>query len=120
MPVLNVIAGPNGSGKSTLIAYLQNHGLELGTYINADDIAWAHGLQGEKGSRDAQTLADAAREDCLRKREDFTFETVMSHDSKISFMARAREEGFKVYLYFVCTDMSGRRSFGKGVFALMV
>ena len=104
MPVLNVIAGPNGSGKSTLIKYLQKHRFDLGTYINPDDIAKERGLHGENGSRDAQALADAAREACLGKREDFTFETVMSHDSKIAFMARAREEGYKVYLYFVCTD----------------
>ena len=31
----------------------------------------------------------------------FTIETVMSHPSKLDFMRRAKEKGFKVYLYFV-------------------
>lgn len=31
----------------------------------------------------------------------FTVETVMSHPSKLEFMRRAKEKGFKVYLYFV-------------------
>lgn len=31
----------------------------------------------------------------------FTVETVMSHPSKLEFMRRAKENGFKVYLYFV-------------------
>lgn len=31
----------------------------------------------------------------------FTIETVMSHTSKLDFMKKAKEKGFKVYLYFV-------------------
>lgn len=31
----------------------------------------------------------------------FTFETVMSHTSKLDFMLNAKEKGYKVYLYFV-------------------
>ena len=31
----------------------------------------------------------------------FTIETVMSHTSKLDFMMKAKEKGFKVYLYFV-------------------
>lgn len=36
--------------------------------------------------------------DCSKK---FTIETVMSHPSKLNFMRKAQEKGFKVYLYFV-------------------
>lgn len=36
--------------------------------------------------------------DCSKK---FTIETVMSHPSKLDFMNKAKEKGFKVYLYFV-------------------
>lgn len=37
----------------------------------------------------------------------FTFETVMSHPSKLDFMMKARAKGYKVYLYFVSlTDPS--------------
>jgi predicted ABC-type ATPase len=44
MPRLRVFAGPNGSGKSTIIKTVQQHKqngrlLNMGIYINADDIA---------------------------------------------------------------------------------
>ena len=35
---------------------------------------------------------------------DFCFETVMSHPSKIDELIEARENGYKVYLYFICID----------------
>jgi predicted ABC-type ATPase len=43
---LRVFAGPNGSGKSTIIEDIRNtkvggYNVDLGTYINADDIAQA-------------------------------------------------------------------------------
>ena len=34
----------------------------------------------------------------------FSFETVMSHPSKIKELKKAKEKGYRVYLYFVCTD----------------
>ncbi|OBZ35191.1 putative ABC-type ATPase [Methanohalophilus euhalobius] len=34
----------------------------------------------------------------------FSFETVFSHESKIEFMERARQKGWKLYLYFVSTS----------------
>lgn len=33
----------------------------------------------------------------------FTIETVMSHDSKLAFLQKAKNNGYKVYLYFVTT-----------------
>jgi len=49
-------------------------------------------------------LAEFLRQSLLNKGVSFTFETVMSHTSKISFMKEARFDGFKVYLYFVATE----------------
>ena len=34
----------------------------------------------------------------------FSFETVMSHPSKIKELKKAKEKGYRIYLYFVCTD----------------
>ena len=34
----------------------------------------------------------------------FTFETVMSHPSKLDYIRRARERGFRIYLYFVSLE----------------
>jgi predicted ABC-type ATPase len=104
MPNLTVVAGPNGSGKSTLIRYLQYKKIDFGTYINADDIAKEQNLVGESGSKEAQSIADDLRDSCLRQMVDFSFETVMSHESKPMLMETARALGFHVTLYFVCTE----------------
>ncbi len=34
----------------------------------------------------------------------FTYETVMSHESKIAFLQQAQDNGYRVYLYFVATE----------------
>lgn len=49
-------------------------------------------------------LADFIRHELLRHGESFTFETVMSHGSKIDFMRHARTMGYRVYLYYVATQ----------------
>ena len=33
-----------------------------------------------------------------------TFETVMSHRSKLDFLRQAKEQGYRTYLYYVATD----------------
>lgn len=35
---------------------------------------------------------------------DFCFETVMSHPSKVEEITEAKKNGYKTYLYFICTD----------------
>lgn len=52
----------------------------------------------------AAALAEAVRREHLDEGQTFTFETVMSHPSKIDFMEEARARGYRVYLYFVATD----------------
>lgn len=46
-------------------------------------------------------LASYLWEELLETSNKFTVETVMSHPSKLEFIKRAKEKGFKVYLYFV-------------------
>ena len=46
-------------------------------------------------------LADFIRNSLLGTVDRFSFETVMSHPSKLEFMRRAKAAGYKVYLYFV-------------------
>jgi len=52
---------------------------------------------------DAALAADFIRHQLLLKGETFTFETVLSHSSKINFLQQAVGEGYKNYLYFICT-----------------
>lgn len=42
----------------------------------------------------------------VRKRISFSFETVMSHESKLEELKLAKENNYKVYLYFICTEQS--------------
>ena len=35
---LRIFAGPNGSGKSTIINIVNEHGVDMGVYVNADEI----------------------------------------------------------------------------------
>ena len=103
-PDLTVIGGPNGSGKTTLINYLVSRGVDFDRYINADDIARNRGLTGDAGALAARLAADRLREEYLSSRQSFSFETVMSHISKVEFMSRAKAAGYRVTLYFVATD----------------
>lgn len=52
----------------------------------------------------ASVLADAIRRELLHEGQTFTFETVMSSRDKVDFMKLARDQGYRVYLYFVATD----------------
>ncbi len=103
-PFLLVLAGPNGSGKSTLTDYLIEAGVDFGEYINPDVIAAALDAPEPQRSRRAQAIADYHRDRCLSSRTSFSFETVMSHPSKVDIMIRAVDAGYDVTVYFVCTS----------------
>jgi predicted ABC-type ATPase len=57
----------------------------------------------EINSYHAAVIAEFLRETLLTKNSTFSFETVMSHSSKITFLELAKSKGFSTYLYFVCT-----------------
>lgn len=52
----------------------------------------------------AQLIAAFLCEQLLLQHKKFSFETVFSHTSKIQFMQRASDQGYKVYLYFIATN----------------
>jgi predicted ABC-type ATPase len=99
-----MIAGPNGSGKTTLTDYLRSSGVDFGNYINADEIARTLAGGYDRRVRRAQSIADEERGYCVSNRLSFSFETVMSHPSKIEVLQNAKAKGFEVSLYFVCTE----------------
>lgn len=47
----------------------------------------------------AAGIADFIRQQLLQVGASFTFETVMSHESKVGLIAQARKMGYRVYLY---------------------
>jgi predicted ABC-type ATPase len=52
----------------------------------------------------ASVATDFLRHKLLEAGSSFTFETVMSHRSKVDFLATAQQAGFRAYLYYVATD----------------
>ena len=48
-------------------------------------------------------IIDFIRMAFLKLKISFTFETVMSHVSKVEFLREAQSQGFKTYLYYVAT-----------------
>ena len=96
-PLLIALAGSNGAGKSTFYkTYLQQLGLQ---FINADVIAKELNLDAYAAAKVAASL----REELVRQRESFIFETVFSDPAgdKLAFFQNAAAIGFTVVLFFI-------------------
>ena len=105
-PTLCIVAGPNGSGKmTTTIQLLESEWSADSLYINPDNIAQE--TFGDWNSPDAvlkaAKLATEKRYECLEQKIDFVFETVFSSDEKLEFVRKAKEAGFFIRFFFVCT-----------------
>ena len=106
-PTLCIVAGPNGSGKTTTtIQLLNDQWAEDSLYINPDNIAQE--TFGDWNSEDAvlkaAKMATQLRYDCLEKGKDFVFETVFSSEEKLDFVYKAKEAGYFIRFFFVCTS----------------
>lgn len=55
-------------------------------------------------SYEASLITAFIREYLLKNKSSFCFESVMSHPSKIAEIKEAKQQGYKIYLYFVCVD----------------
>ncbi len=99
-PTVVVLAGPNGAGKST---FYEAHFLVSGLrFVNADVIAKELGI----GGYEAADVAEQLRRDLLARKESFVFETVLSdpHGSKVEFLYRVAESGYRVLCFFIGLD----------------
>lgn len=106
-PVLCVIAGPNGSGKtSTTVKLLANEWTADSVYINPDNIAqemfgdWNSQESVLKAAKEATRL----RYQCLEEKRNFVFETVFSSQEKLDFLRKAKDVGFFIRFFYVCTE----------------
>jgi len=100
-PRLRLVAGPNGAGKSTFTEKLLKKHVNLGVYVNPDEIAST--LIGDELSRakEAQQIAIRQREQLLCECQSMTYESVMSHHSHLDFLKRVQKAGYRTYLYFI-------------------
>ena len=106
-PTLCVVAGPNGSGKTTTtVQLLNNEWTSDSLYINLDNIAQE--MFGDWNSPEAVIKAaehaTILRYECLEQKRDFVFETVFSSAEKLEFLQKAKEAGFFIRLFYVCTS----------------
>lgn len=106
-PVMIVIAGPNGSGKTTVTEQILRHEwMEDAVYINPDIVAQERfgDWNSETAVKQSIAYCEQLREQCLVQRNSLIFETVLSRDDKVDYIRRAKEAGFFVRLFFVCTE----------------
>jgi predicted ABC-type ATPase len=106
-PKLIIIAGPNGSGKTTVTTQiLQHEWVENCVYVNPDNIA--RDVFGDWNSAEAMLnaakYAAQQRETCLKRKESLLFETVLSSPEKLDFIAKAKDAGYFVRLFFIGTE----------------
>jgi predicted ABC-type ATPase len=96
-PIVVALAGPNGAGKTTFYySNLQSAGLRL---VNADVLARELKMDPYQAAR----IAGSIREELLRQRESFVFETVFSDPvgDKLAFLKDAARAGYTVLLCFI-------------------
>lgn len=106
-PRLIVVAGPNGAGKTTITEKLLRHEWMNGcVYINPDIIAQDEfgGWNSQAAIIKAATHAQKIREECLASRKNMAFETVFSIQEKLQFLRQAKDAGYFVRFFFICTN----------------
>src|ERR1035437_1123055 len=96
-PLIVAIAGPNGAGKSTFYhTHLQAAGLRS---LNADVGARELNIDAYSAAR----AAGSVRQELVRQRESFVFETVFSDPigEKLGFLKAAGQTGYTIVLCFI-------------------
>jgi predicted ABC-type ATPase len=106
-PKLLIVAGPNGSGKTSITTKILKHvWIDGCEYINPDNIA--RDIFGDWNSPEAILQAarysTERREECIANKRSLIFETVLSAPDKVSFVERAKQQGYFVRLFFISTN----------------
>jgi predicted ABC-type ATPase len=101
-PELRIIAGPNGSGKTTFVREFLPRYITVPYFVNADLIA--AGLSPFAPEEAALTAGRLMLTEIHRladQRASFAFETTLSGRTYERLTRDMREQGYKVYLYFL-------------------
>lgn len=102
-PQLWVFAGPNGAGKSTLAARQVRGRVPI---VNPDEIARTlpPARDGGVDVLGAGRIALQERERRVSARESFAVETTLTGRGELALIARAKEAGYAVRLFYVGLD----------------
>lgn len=107
-PVVYIIAGPNGSGKSTLVTNFINYQIFGDKFVNAGIYAQTK-FKDVKDQNERERLSMLYATDEFNRLVDenktFIFETVLSHESKLDMIKRAKKKGYKIISIYVFTDL---------------
>ena len=101
MPSLYIIAGCNGAGKTTASFTILPEILKCKEFVNADSIA--AGLSPfnvESVAFEAGRIMLQRIQRLVEDKEDFAFETTLSTRSYVSFIKKARINGYKITLLY--------------------
>ena len=86
--------------QSSLLIKAQKEGYNIDLFFRDNIIVIGH----DTNSYEAALIADYLRRLLIKKGETFSFETVMSHSSKLETLQDADAAGFKNYLYYISTE----------------
>lgn len=101
MPNLYIIAGCNGAGKTTASFTILPEILSVKEFVNADSIA--AGLSPfnvESVAFEAGRIMLERINQLMKEKADFAFETTLSTRSYVSFIKKARINGYKITLLY--------------------
>ena len=88
---------------STFSQHLDINEISKGLEVKDNSLSWNRPEQ--QISYVCAALADYLRYVMLQSNSSFSCETVFSHESKLDFMTDAKSLGYKVYLYFISTEL---------------
>lgn len=85
----------------TLLRKAEDSGHAINISLNENIII---DRSGDTNSYVASFISSLIRKELIANGLTFSFESVMSHPSKLDELKSARKKGYKIYLYFVCID----------------
>lgn len=91
-----ILGGVNGVGKTTLAGVLKGVKDNFGMFVNADELTAQCGSILEGGKQAVSLL-----EECIRRGDNFTWETTLSGRKTARTIAEAHEKGYFVCLYYI-------------------
>lgn len=102
---LYLFAGVNGVGKSTMYNSQIEEGIKQSIRINTDEIVRTFGdWKNNADQIKAAKIAIQLRNHCFEEGKSFNEETTLTGKTILKTIDRAKELGYKIYLYYIGVD----------------